>query len=443
MRRVGLGMLILGLPLAADPRVDFARGVLEEARGNEGMSWFESALEADPDAEPLVRRVADRRFVEGDLEGAATLYREFAERHPDEVGPQVAYADYLRQAAPNDDLAARLATEVLERALLLSPGSLAINRRLFRLYEQRGMREQSLAMFDQVSEADGVEAALASAEMARTLFPADDPEARVKLDGIFGRAMRRNAANPQLARAASEYFRKSGRMAQAVEMLELHAEAAPASLELRVRLGVLLLAAERMDEGEHVLKEVLKIDPRQALAHQALAKLYRRKEKADEARPHAAELLKIRGGDADEFVTLAEEFLEAGQVREARLLLEKGLYDHPDEAGIAVQLAIATRRDPETRAGAARFFREAESLSGVDGPATEPEFLREFAECLLEDGAVRPAEDRLRAAIKAYPAEARLEMAAAMRRLAEIWLSENRNEAAAKSLQKRADALEK
>ena len=435
--------LALALPLVADPKVNFARGVLEESRGNDGAEWFEKALEEDAEAWPLVERVANDQFASGNLEGAATLLREFTQRHPERLVPQVAYADFLRQAAPNDDFAAKLACEALEKTLERFPDELGVIRRLFRFYEQRGMREKSMELFGIVSAEKGSGAALAAAEMARTLFPGDDMETRAKLDAIFQNAMERTPADSVLARAASEHFRKTGRLAEAVKMLELHAEAAPSSLELRVRLGVLLLAAERMDEGQAVLQEVLRIDARQALAHQALAKLYRKQEKPDDARPHAAEVLKIRGGDADEFVVLAEEFLEADMVREARLLLEKGLYDHPEEAGIAVQLAIATRRDPETRDQAVRLFREAESISGTDGPATEPEFQREFAECLLEEGKVAPAEDRLRAAIKKYPAESKKEMASAMRRLAEIWISEKRNEAAAKSLLNRAEALEK
>jgi tetratricopeptide (TPR) repeat protein len=442
MIRVGLWSLALALPLMSEPKVDFARGVLEEARGNRGAEWFEKACEADPEAWPLVERVAEDRFGAGDLEGATTLLREFTEAHPERLSPQVAYADFLREAAPNDDFGAKLACDALEKALEKFPSEMAVIRRLFRFYEQRGMRERSLELYAEVSSTSGGGAALLAAEMARTLFPGDDQQARSKLDAIFMKAMEGSPVDPVLARAASEHFRKTGRLEEAVKMLEKHAEAAPASLELRVRLGVLLLAAERMDEGEAVLKAVLRIDARQALAHQALAKLYRRQDKPDEARPHAAELLKIRGGDADEFVALAEEFLDGEMVREARLLLEKGLYDHPEDAGIAVRLAIATRRDPETRDGAVRLFREAESLSGTDGPATEPEFQREFAECLLESGLTAPAEDRLRAAIKGYPPEAKVEMAAAMRRLAEIWLSENRNEAAAKSLINRAKSLE-
>ncbi|MEM1084853.1 MAG: tetratricopeptide repeat protein [Verrucomicrobiota bacterium] len=439
-------MLLLALTpsLVAGPKEDFARGVLEEARGNDGLEWYEKALEADPDAVPLVSKVGDLRFAAGDVEGAAEVYRGFAERRPDEVGPQVAYADFLRSAAPNDDYAAKLATEVLERALNTTPNDLRIIRRLFRAYEQVGEREKSLELFDRVKagEVSGGNPALAAADMARTLFPSDDEKVRDALDGIFRTALERQPADRVTARAASEHFRKSGRIDEAIEMLEIHTAADPSSLDLRIRTGVLMFVRERHEEGEALLQEVLKIDPRKALAHQSLAKLYRRQEKPDEARPHAAEVLKIRGGDADEFVSLADEFLEAGMPREARLLLEKGLFDHPDEPGIAVKLAVATRRDPDTRSGAARLFREAEALVGDDGPATEPEFLIEFAECLLEAGETTAAEDRLRAAIERYPREAKREQAAALRRLAGIWNAEGRNEAAARALLKRAEALE-
>ena len=81
----------------------------------------------------------------------------------------------------------------------------------------------------------------------------------------------------------------------------------PSSLELRTRLGILLLAAKQEAEGEALLKEVLAIDPRQALAHQTLAKFYRLRDKPEPARFHAGELLKIRGGSADEFAKLADE----------------------------------------------------------------------------------------------------------------------------------------
>ena len=81
-------------------------------------------------------------------------------------------------------------------------------------------------------------------------------------------------------------------------------------------------------------------------------------------------------------------------------------------------------------------------MSGKDGPAGDPVFLREFAEALLEAGQTPAAEERLRLAIRGYPAEQKKESAAALRRLAGIWQQEKRNEEAAKALLQRADSLD-
>lgn len=433
---------LLPLCALAEPKQDYARGVLERMRGNDPTEWFESALKADPGAWPLVSEAAGLRQAAGDIASASGLLREYSAAHPERLEVQLAYADFLRDSSPGDDLAAKLAGEALEKTLEHHPGELAVIRRLFRSYEQRGMREKSIELFGEVAQRPGAGPALAAAEMARTLFPGEDEEARARVDAVFEQAMERSPEDPVLARAASEHFRKSGRLAHAIEMLQTHAEADPTSLKLRVRLGVLLFAAERGDEGEGVLKEVLEIDPRQALAHQALAKYYRRQEDPDRARPHAVAVLKIRGGDAGEFVQLAGELLEGERPREARLLLEKGLFHHPEDPAIAVELAIATRRDPSTRDGAAWRFREAEALSGEEGPATVPAFQLEFAECLLESGNTPAAEKRLRTAIKAYGPDDKKETARALRRLAAIWQEEGRNESAARSLLSRAEALD-
>ncbi|MGE9269999.1 MAG: tetratricopeptide repeat protein [Verrucomicrobiales bacterium] len=436
------GTVLLGpCGMGAESHDTYARGVLEETRGGDAAEWFERAFDQDPDAWPLAQRVAVGRWQRGDLEGASTVYREFAQSHPERLEVQVAYADFLRESSPHDDFAAKLAGEVLEDAMKIHGDSLPLIQRLFRSYEQRGMREQSLELFERVVGRNRVGAVLAAAEMANTLFSADDEVARGKIDEVFRGAMSRHPDDPSLARAASEHFRKTGRVDDAVEMLRRHVDAAPTSLALRVRLGVLYFAAEDEEAGQKCLLEVLDIDPQQALAHQALAKFYRSRNEFDRARPHAVEMLKIRGGDSREFHSLAEELLELGRPREARLLLEKGIFDHPDNAEIATLLAVATWRDETARSRAMSRFRQAESLSGLDGPAADPKFQLEFAEYLVESGDIEAAEGRLRTAIKTYPAEAKEEMASAMRKLAKIWLDEGRNESAARALLKRADAL--
>lgn len=445
MKVISICWLATCLAADASPQLDFARGVLAEQRGDgkAAAEAFEVALDGDPGAFFLTERVAGQRMAAGDMEGSSTLYREYAAANPRRLDAQLAYADFLRESSPEDDFAAKMARDTLEKALEFSPRNPAIQKRLFRIYEALEQRDRSLALFESLAAEDSSTGEMMSAiDMARTLFPADDPDARARVDALHQQAFQADPANPLVARAASERFRTTGRLPEALEILTSHVAAAPASLDLRIRRGILMLAAERTDEGEKALLEVLEIDPRQALAHQALAKLYRKQERIPEALPHAAEALKIRGGDPSGFLELADELLAAGQPREARLLLEKAVYFNASDADLLVKLAVATRRDPESREQASRLFREAESLSGEDGPAGDPVFLREFAEALLESGQTTAAEARLRLAIRAYPAEEKQETAAALRRLAGIWERENRNEEAARALIQRADSLD-
>ncbi len=440
-------LLILAAPAlaTADPKLDFAKGILAQQRGDQvaEKAAIEKAREADPLAMPLMLRVAGMRRAEGDVEAASKLYRDFAKATPERLDGQLAYADFLREASPEDDFAAKLARDTLEKAREKFPKSLAIDRRLFRIYEGLEQRDLSTAIFDKLATPDAGEAAtLAAVEMARTLFSKDDPVGKARLDEMLRNAVKADPENPVLARTASEHFRNTARLPEAVEMLAMHVAADPSSLELRTRLGILQLAAERQEEGEKTLLAVLEADPRQALAHQTLAKLYRKQEKPDLARPHAAEALKIRGGDPSEFAQLADEFLAADQPKEARILLEKAIFFNQSDATLAVKLAVATRRDPESRSQASRLFREAEALAKGEGPAKDPVFLVEFAESLVETGQPTAAEERLRAAIKAYPPEQKKESAAAMRRLAGLWEQGKKNAEAAKGLLQRANALD-
>lgn len=421
---------------AENPRVEFALGVLEECRGDEEAAGvrFEAARVLDPQAAALVKRGVDRRMEGGDRAGAIALFREFAEARRGELGVQVSYADFLTEQGRGDALAGKLAMEVLEGALELSPGNPAVIRRLCALDRTRAGR------WIETLAADDPESALLFVSISKSLHDAEDPVAMAEVERRYGVALEKHPGNAVLARQASEHFRERGRTDKSIDIIASHVKAAPWSLDLRVRLGVLCFAKKREEEGERALTEVLEIDPRRALAHQALAKFYRLRNLPEKAAFHAGELLKIRGGAPGEFVALADEWLGLGKAREARLLLERGVYDHPEDGGLRVKLAVATQRDPESKGRAARLFREAE-LAFPAGGIKDPEFLEASAEALISAGQGKAAEERLRAAIRLYPAEAKAETARTLRRLAALWETEGRNPEAAKALRQRADGI--
>lgn len=445
---VHLAAAMLALPAAAadPPHALFARGTLELQRGHAdaAQTSFEAAFAADPDALPLLQRVAATRLARGELAQASTAWREFVQRNPRRLDARLLHARFLLESSPGDALARRLAIETLEQARALAPEDPAVLVPLFREYENAGRRQDSQALFQTAlpSAKGNPELALALADLARVLEPEDSEDGRHLRDDLHRQALDADPSNPVCARAASEYFRTSGRLEQAISALQQHVAAAPESLDLRVRLGIMLLAAKRDQEGLTTLDEVLAIDPRRALAHQTLAKFHRRANNPEAARHHSAEMLKLRGGDPADFTTLAEEFLAANQPRDARLLLEKAVFHHPEDPSLAVQLAIATRRDPSTAADAARLFREAEALAAGHPEALTPLFLAESADALADAGQTDAAEQRLRDAIRAFPPEAKSESAAAMRRLAALWQKAGKNQAAAKALLQRADKLE-
>lgn len=429
------------LLMADNPRVEFAFGVLETERGSEdARDHFEKARLADTLALPLVLRSVRQRLDADDRAAAVKLFRDLAAARPDDLKVQLLFADFLTEQGKGDSLAIKLATDALETVLKKHAGNPDIIQRLHPIYQSVNRSDDATALLDQLSEDDPA-SALLYASLIRNALKADENEQREKLDEHYLSATAAHPEDATLARAASEYFRESERMDQAILLLEKHVAASPASLGLRTRLGVLYFTTKQDEKGVATLKEVLEINPQQTLAHQALAKFYRSHDNPELARYHSSELLKLQGGAAGEYIKLADEWLAADDPRSARLLLERAAFQYPDRFELLEKLAVATRRDPETKDNAARLFREAEAVK-PEAVKSGPAFLIESAEALIAQGQGKAAEERLRAAIKAYPPEAKKETAGALRRLAQLWESENRNGDAAKSLRQRADALD-
>lgn len=440
-----LAAACMGAPLFAadDPRVEFALGVHERARGNHlpAAEHFRRAHAAAPDALPLVRLAAADLLDQGDRAGAVRIYQDLASSRPDDLSAQLAYVDFIAELDRDDAAVRQLSLACLEAALVKHPSHLPIIRRLVPLRMAKQESAAALRLLDMLP-GDDPEAASYFVSEFRRIRGTEDPAALAVIDRRFSQAMDAHPENAALAREVSDHYRNTKRPDQALAVLRQHTAAAPWSLEMRVRLGVLLLASGNDAEGEALLKEVLSIHPGRAMAHQALAKFYRNRNRPGEAAVHARELLKIRGGDASEFIRLADELLAAGDPREARLLLEKAVFQQPGHQRLAMKLAIATSRDPETRARAPRLFREAEAAD-PGHPIDDPDYLTESAGAMIAAGQSQAAEERLRAAIRAYPPGAKKETAAALRRLATLWTSENRNAEAARALIQRAESLEK
>lgn len=428
--------------LNAGSLLDFSYGVLEELRGDEKLAgeYYEKAHAADPTALPLVRMIANKRINEDDRPTALEVFRKLVEARPDEPMILLEYGDFLGEVGKGDTMAARLREESYGKVLAAMPGALLPIERLIRTARERGDDDRARELLETLNT-DTEQAVRYYIATTKSLYDSRDERAAARIDARFRQAIADHPAWAGIARAASDHFRQTDRLQEAITVLRAHTAARPSSLDLKIRLGILHFSAKEYDDGIRVLREVLDVHPKKALAHESLAKHFRNTDQLPEARHHAAELLALRGGTPEEFTALADELLAADEIRAARILLEKAVFRHPEDASLMMKLALATSRDPEIKNSAARLFRQAETM--LANPADmDPAFLLASANELIAQGQTKAAEERLRNAIRTFPKDAKKETAAALRALAALWISENRNTDAAKALISRADALE-
>jgi len=429
--------------LNAGSLLDFSLGILEEERGNQALAaeHFGKAYLDDSVSLPLVKRVIEIRLKENDIRGAVKIFENAVRVRPNEPSILIEYGDFLGRVGRGDAFANKKRETAYLKAYEQKPGEYVAIERLIRLAREQGNDERARELLEAL-ETDSPQAVEYYVATTKSLYDSRDESAQSRISELFEKTIGAHPDWAGTARAASDYFREIGNMEKAIEILKLHTEAVPSSLNLRVRLGILHFVAGQGEAGVRELEEVLKVYPSKALAHESLAKYFREQGDLKKARYHAAELLKIRGGSPKEFEKLATDFLDADQAREARLLLEKAVFNHPENIQLMMKLALATAKDSETAAKAARMFREVEEMLG-DLTEIEPGFLLESAQELIDQGQGPAAEERLRIAIRNFPKTATKETAIALRALAEIWISENRNLGAAQALISRAEALEK
>ncbi|WP_411825773.1 tetratricopeptide repeat protein [Luteolibacter sp. AS25] len=445
MNKVLLAVILAtsAMEAGADPLVDFTFGVIHELRNEQELAgeFYEKAYLADPTSLPLVRMETQRLLSVGDRAAAIDAYKLLIEARPDDPLINIEFGDFMGSVARGDTMALQLQEKAYRKVLEVYPGDYMPIERLIRLAREQRNDGKARSLLEEL-QLDRPESILYYMATTKSLYDNQDAEAAERVDRVLENGMDDHPEAADLAREASDHFRETGRKKHAIELLQAHVDAAPSSLDLKVRLGILMFTAGRNQEGVEILKEVLSIHPGKVSAHVAMTKYYRINGMAGEARSHSVELLKIRGGSPSEFIELAEELMNDSEFREARLLLEKAVFDHEDDAGLYMKLAMATARDPETKSTAGRMFREAEKLLEIGGEM-EPGFMLDSANQLLAQGETKAAEDRLRTAIRMFPKEAKNETAAALRALAGIWISEGKNENAAKALIQRAEALEK
>ena len=272
--------LIILLIVATAARADvatlssYAKGLYAERAGlrDEARTHFEATLAADPESFTVAQRTANHQ----DLASASKTLRTYATKHPAHLASHLHYADFLRDNASDDTMAEKVALATLAAAHERFPHTPAIFSRLITIHEENEDREASLALLRNEIAHDQPDAYrwVSLIQLTRTLISGDAPEFQSTLDTLHDRASRDGIADPAIARRVSDYYRAKGDTQKAIDTLTNHIASVPDSLELRTRLGLLLLSSNQEVAGVNMLESAIAIDPDQTYAHRALAQYY-------------------------------------------------------------------------------------------------------------------------------------------------------------------------
>ena len=123
----------------------------------------------------------------------------------------------------------------------------------------------------------------------------------------------------------------------------------PRFVPAAVNLADLYRAAGREAEGEQVLRDILKQDPRSAAAHHALGLLLVRQKRMPEAMPELEAAARLAPESARYAYVYAVGLDGAGRRKQAIETLERGLLRHPYDRDTLSALVAFTREQSGPR----------------------------------------------------------------------------------------------
>jgi putative PEP-CTERM system TPR-repeat lipoprotein len=227
----------------------------------------------------------------GDTEGALSTYERAHLIAPNSLSILPSYVGLLRSAKKFPK-----AQSVLQAALRRDPQNASLKGDLIRVEAEIG----------------GLEAALAAAHN----FAKTDPD------------------NSLYDRVSAELCEKSGRGAEAVDLLEKAVAVRPSDTDLAVALSRLYRRMGVVDKAEAVLKARLKTAPEDFGAGSALAFFYAEQKQYAAALDQYSRLLEERSSDPSILNNLAWLYQRQGEIAKARELAERAFAIAPRNASV-------------------------------------------------------------------------------------------------------------
>lgn len=382
---------------------------------------------------------------------ALALGEKYVAKFPASPEPLLGLSSFLEShAAHAPDWNSR-AIQTAKLAAKKFPESSQAVHRLVRLYLAAQDRAKAQAVVETALNSKSKDAGfwLSLSTAARNAFPLDDKETQEKHFALVSRPIEKaltlakdTPADGAVLAAAADFYARTRHTDLALPLYERAAALRPGDLMARRKLGQCLRMAGRDADAVKEFESLVAIDSADTVAHEALVSLYETSDPV-KALQHRAEVLRLEGGDPDDYAAAADELLKTNLPVEALTLLKRGIFYNP-KAGQLYALLARTLDARSEFTSALKTLEEAETLAAKSQPVPkwlDTGFYLQWAETARRAGKTPDAEARYRQAIEKAPREKPELAAPAYHSLGKLWLSENRNLDAAGELLRTATGL--
>ncbi len=424
----------------------YARGVYAEVNLDQAKAAkeFSAAAQANKRAYDPVKKIAHLHEQVDAVSEALKVISGFADKNPEHVSSQLYAINLLERESRQTKYPTDAVLKRYRQIEKTDPDNEYIISRMISVLENNERHEEALQLYQKKLKSDTKSESywMAMMQLAPKMF-VDRAELEAHQQQAMNKLQALEIKDAAVARYLSDFYRENGREQDAIDVLVKHLDLKPASLTMRTRLGILLIAYNRRAEGREQLEKALKINDRDAQAHSSMAKLLEEDRDMEKSLYHRERALEMSGGSPEDFLEIVMQYWQFDMAKKARVLVEKLIYEKPDVKALQAALGMAFHEEGDQEKAKAAFAVLGEEHKKEDvAPLSFARLQLARAQVFLKSGETDNAELVLKNVVRELSEDDPKNASEALTLLAGSWVERKINTSAAKSLLQRACGLD-
>jgi len=394
----------------ADALALYATGLFEEdTEGPEkAIERFREVLALDPAYTDLAVKVAYDYLRRGDTVKATSVLKDTAKAAPkDPVPLLVLSAIYLKHLNKPD-----LAVTYAQKAIEIAPASFPAREALWEIYTNRGEKTRADQVLDRAARSKNTDpsywaslAELVGRRSFRDGTPLSEKEF-VRISDFVEKAATLGSEDPVLLARAGDIYVLSRQVDMAIPHYEKAYQKKASLPQLRHKLAACYFESGRNSDAAPLYEEIVKLNPLELAAYDALGKIYLREGNDEKALGNARQALLIEPQELNRHLLVIDILFRQKDFPGAADALAEARRVFPRTARLSYfhGLALSQAKRHEE---AIRVFEQALVEAGNSQPdLLGPEFYFDYGAAAEQAGLVVKAAELFKKVIQLDPANA-------------------------------------